>query len=163
MKIIISLISLSLSCITIGCNTQKNSATSNEIVQSKPTNSKIEKISYVEYTRGTRRIFTFTESTKTVAVNDQNVTNYQNTSSEWTALREQVLKLDLPKINTYKAPTSDRFSDAAYAATINISYDGKQFSSSDFDSGFPPKELEQLYNELTKQTRLVKKGTKGNR
>lgn len=114
----------------------------------------IESISYSEYTRGTKRLYTFTPKLKTVSINGQ-VTNSINSAEEWSILLIQTESLDLSKISSLKSPTTDRYSDAAYASGISIIKDGKVFSSSSFDAGRPPKELENLYNELKNQTRLV--------
>lgn len=137
----------------LNCNTQKiNVAPDSSIVLNNKI--KIESISYSEYTRGTKRLYKFTPKLKTVSINEQ-VTNSPNTEEEWNILLRQTESLDLSKISSLKSPTTDRYSDAAFASGISIIKDGKVFSSSSFDAGRPPKELENLYNELKNQTRLV--------
>ena len=56
--------------------------------------------------------------------------------------------IDLSKISDLKAPTTGRHSDRAMIASIIITAGGKEYTSSDFDSGHPPKELEALYKVI---------------
>ncbi|AZA78145.1 hypothetical protein EG347_11775 [Chryseobacterium sp. G0186] len=109
---------------------------------------KIEKIELKEQTRGTRRFTTFTPTSKTVSLND-NVTTFSLSADEWKKITEQVDQIKLSTISNLQAPTSARFSDGALSASISITSGDKIYTSSGFDSGVPPKELEKLYKIIT--------------
>lgn len=130
------------------CTSQKKA----EIDENSPTHNtqqlKIEKIELKEQTRGTRRFTTFTPTSKIVSLND-NVTTFSLSTDEWKKITEQVNQIELSKISTLQSPTSARFSDGALSASISITSGDKIYTSSGFDSGFPPKELKKLYTTIT--------------
>ncbi|WP_267402264.1 MULTISPECIES: hypothetical protein [unclassified Chryseobacterium] len=133
---------LNLKCIS---QQNKEKQTNNTNITSK--NSKIEKIQITEQTRGTNKLITFTPLSKTISVNGETTTS-SITSEKWQNIDKEASLIDLEKISTYESPTTGRFSDRALASSIIISVDGKQYKSSSFDAGMPPKELEALYNVL---------------
>lgn len=67
---------------------------------------------------------------------------------DWTELNHLVSGLDLMQIESWEAPTQQRFYDGARATTISITADGTTYNSQSFDEGKPPAQLEALYNYL---------------
>ncbi|NIF03870.1 hypothetical protein F3J23_00285 [Chryseobacterium sp. Tr-659] len=132
-------------------NTNCTSQNKTEINKNNLTNttqkSKIEKIELKEQTRGTRRITTFSPGLKIFSLNET-VTHSPLSVDDWKRISEQAGQIELSTISNLKAPTSSRFTDAALASSISITSDGKVYTSSTFDSGVPPKELEKLYKEI---------------
>lgn len=108
---------------------------------------KIEKIQLVERTRGFSKSIIVTPSSKESNINEE-ITNTKIAPAEWKTISQLARTIDLPKIAELKSPTTGRHSDQAMIASIIITSDGKEYTSSDFDSGHPPKELEALYNVI---------------
>jgi hypothetical protein len=57
-------------------------------------------------------------------------------------------EVDLSMLPKLKAPTEKRTYDAAAHATLKITVDGKTYSTSSFDHGFPPEEIKTLCNKI---------------
>ena len=57
-------------------------------------------------------------------------------------------KIDLKSLSSLKDPTQKRFYDGAPIATLSFTNEKDTFTSSEFDGGFPPKEIEAFVNEL---------------
>ncbi|MDC8101704.1 hypothetical protein [Chryseobacterium rhizosphaerae] len=118
---------------------------------------KIEKVQLIEQTRGVNDSVTFTATSKVYTSNNADPTNSSISPSEWESISKQAEALDLSAISKLQSPTTGRYSDRALAATIIITSGGTIYTSATFDSGHPPKELEALYNEIQKPTRILKK------
>ena len=56
--------------------------------------------------------------------------------------------IDLKGLSSLKDPTQKRFYDGAPIATLSFSNEKETYTSSEFDGGFPPKEIEAFVNEL---------------
>ncbi|BFO68646.1 hypothetical protein KCF3NO3_46290 [Chryseobacterium sp. KCF3-3] len=108
---------------------------------------KIEQIQLIERTRGFSRNIVFTPSSKESNINEE-ITNTKISPAEWQTVSRLAQTIDLSKISDLKAPTEGRHSDRAMIASIIITSNGKEYTSSDFDSGRPPKELEALYKVI---------------
>lgn len=57
-------------------------------------------------------------------------------------------KIDLNSLSSLKDPTQKRFYDCAPIATLSFTDKKQTYTSSEFDGGFPPKEIEAFVNEL---------------
>jgi hypothetical protein len=57
-------------------------------------------------------------------------------------------KIDLNSLSSLKDPTQKRFYDGTPIATLSFTDKKQTYTSSDFDGGFPPKEIEAFVNEL---------------
>ncbi|SHM01059.1 hypothetical protein [Chryseobacterium polytrichastri] len=110
-------------------------------------NSSLLKIELKEQTRGTNRLITFTLNSKIISLNGD-IKNESISTNEWKNITEQVDLIELSKIGSFVSPTTGRYSDKALASTIIIYANGKEYTSSTFDAGIPPKELENLYKAL---------------
>lgn len=121
----------------------ENSTTVTTAVQQQ----KIEQIQLAERTRGFSKSIVFTPSLKTTN-NNEDIVNTKVSPAEWQAVSKLAENLDLSKISDLQSPTTGRHSDRAMAASIIITSNGKEYTSSSFDAGHPPKELEALYNAI---------------
>lgn len=117
---------------------------------------KIEKFEITERTRGTNRIITFTPDSKIISTNG-NITTTPLSSDEWKNITESAHSIELSKIASFSSPTTDRYSDKALASTMTIFTNGKEYTSSVFDAGKPPKELETLYKKLQYNIGVIKR------
>lgn len=136
-----------LTLLSISCTSQQSIQASKDTAASSTQRSKIEKIELKEQTRGTRRVTTLTPTSRIVSLNDD-ATTFPLSSHEWKTITEAASQVDLSKISTFQAPTTERFSDGALASSIFITANGKVHISSSFDAGAPPKELEKLYKMI---------------
>lgn len=129
------------------CVHKNNSENSTTNITNAVQQQKIEQIQLAERTRGFSKSIVFTPSLKTTNANEE-IVNTKISSAEWKAVSKLAEALDLSKISDLKSPTTGRHSDRAMAASIIITSNGKEYTSSSFDSGHPPKELEALYNAI---------------
>lgn len=123
----------------LSCKTNKQFASKSTL--------NVEKISLSERTRGTNRSFTFSDKKLETSING-NITVNELSSLDWTKINSFTEKINLEEISKLEAPSTKRYSDAALASEIAIFKDGKEYNSSAFDSGNPPLELKNLYEEL---------------
>ncbi|WP_126651452.1 hypothetical protein [Chryseobacterium aureum] len=128
------------------CMHKNNSDTSTSITNA-VQKQKIEKIQLTERTRGFSKSLLFTSSGKTINTNEE-VVNATMSPSEWSTVTKLAETIDLSKISGLQSPTNGRNSDRALASTIIITSNGTEYTSATFDSGFPPKELQALYNVI---------------
>ena len=107
------------------------------------------KISYKAETRGSFIIIHFKDSSlvlkstsadKSVVLSNAEVINIQNIAS----------KIKLSEIGALIAPSNERYKDAALTGSFIILKNDTSYTSSNFDHGNPPKELQELYNILQK-------------
>ena len=107
------------------------------------------KISYKAETRGSFIIIHFKDSSlvlkststdKSVVLSNAEVINIQNIAS----------KIKLSEIGALIAPSNERYRDAALTGSFIILKNDTSYTSSNFDHGNPPKELQELYNILQK-------------
>ena len=129
------------------CSYQNATKKSNEISSNKPIETEVESVSLSESTRGTQRIYTLTKDKLEISLNGI-ISNETLTKDEWSTIMNKIDQIKIESLSTYEAPTSKRFSDAAFTSVLNIKKNGENFESLGFDSGNPPGELKELYNEL---------------
>ena len=107
------------------------------------------KISYKAETRGSFIIIHFKDSSlvlkstsadKSVVLSNAEVINIYNIVS----------KIKLSEIGDLIAPSNERYKDAALTGSFIILKNDTSYTSSNFDHGNPPKELQELYNILQK-------------
>ena len=66
------------------------------------------------------------------------------TDVDWSALNDEINKVDLENLPNLKAPTEKRFYDGAAIANLKIIYKGNTYQTTDFDHGFPPMEIKRV-------------------
>lgn len=108
---------------------------------------KTEKISLSERTRGTIRDFTLSNGKMVSSING-NITTQEISQNDWSKIVEYTEEINVEGISKLEALSTKRFSDAALASHITITKNGIDYQSSTFDSGNPPLELKNLYNEI---------------
>lgn len=69
-------------------------------------------------------------------------------TTDWNELIDCFKKLDLEQLSTLKDPTQKRFYDGAAIATLEVTYKGKTYKTTEFDHGFPPKEIEKIVTKI---------------
>lgn len=116
--------------------------------------SEQEKDYIIEYSAVSRGTFKEIKINKTgVSVQkDRNskpvVTELNNEMRE--GLINNLEEVDITMLPKLKAPTEKRFYDAAAHATLKITVDGKTYSTSSFDHGFPPEKIKSLCDKILK-------------
>lgn len=156
MKSLILPISFIFLLININCNHQSKNESTSPKTESSSQQSKIEKIQLTEQTRGSNTIITYTPASKVSSYNGEE-SNSPMSASEWGKITKQAEAIDLSKISTLQSPTTDRYTDRALIATIIITSNGTTYTSASFDSGKPPKELEELYNSIQPLKKVQKR------
>jgi len=68
----------------------------------------------------------------------------------WGEIIGKIEHIDLESLENLEAPTGKRLYDGAAHATLKISVDGKTYSTSSFDHGFPPKDIQGICDILFK-------------
>lgn len=147
MNIQLILFNIILATSATNCMHKNNSENNTQNISSAVQQQKIEQIRLTERTRGFSRDIVFTPSSKETNINEENTTT-KIPPAEWQMVSRLAQTIDLSKISDLKAPTEGRHSDRAMIASIIITAGGKEYTSSDFDSGRPPKELEALYKAI---------------
>jgi hypothetical protein len=66
------------------------------------------------------------------------------TDADWSAIIQELNKVDLENLPNLKAPTEKRFYDGAAIANLKIIYKGNTYQTSDFDHGFPPMQIKRV-------------------
>ncbi|WP_347216302.1 hypothetical protein [Chryseobacterium sp.] len=147
MKALITSLNIILVLSSIHCQHQSKNGSIEKNSTVNAQRTKIEKIELTERTRGFHTIITLTPQSKITSFNGEE-NKYPLSSSEWESISQQAAAIDLSKISTLQAPTTGRHSDQAMIANLMITSNGTTYTSSDFDSGNPPKELEALYKKI---------------
>ncbi|WP_454045292.1 hypothetical protein [Chryseobacterium sp. Marseille-Q8038] len=147
MNIPLILLSTTLAVTSTSCIHKNNSENTSSNITTAVQQQKIEQVQLIERTRGFSRSIVVTPSSKASNINEE-ITNTKLSPAEWQAVSQLAGNIDLSKISDLKAPTTGRHSDRAMIASMIIISGGKEYTSSDFDSGNPPKELEALYNVI---------------
>ncbi|WP_336961371.1 hypothetical protein [Chryseobacterium contaminans] len=150
MKMLIASINIILVLSSIQCQNQSKNGYIEKNVNVNAQQTKIEKIELTEQTRGFHTVITFTPKSKTSVFNGEEKQSPMS-SSDWERISQRAAAIDLSKISTLEAPTSGRHSDQAMISTLIITSNGTTYTSANFDSGNPPKELKPLYDEFQRK------------
>ena len=145
-----SLISFFIGCMLLACKAQ------NSDYQTTMDMDDLESVQYHSFARsGRSSIIVDPYKLTLIKGGTQGIFNYPK--SEWAELKKLVESLNLKQISSLKAPTNRRLSDGAATASITIIINGKVVSSSGFDHGVPPKELEELAIKVLSLAERVEK------
>lgn len=142
-----------LFCFFSSCKCKK-SITENTAVSSQESTVLLQKdilpnIIYQETARGSHRKISISEGTiYVVSAQGAKPVYWMLNKADNQNLLELFQKIDLDKINTLKSPTEKRFYDGAPIANLTFSTKKNTYISSDFDGGFPPKEINAFVNAL---------------
>jgi len=108
-------------------------------------------IEYIATTRGFYQKTVIKDQKISISRDRDEVGNGTTTSisdEDWKELLAYFKTLDLDSLATYKDPTQKRFYDGAPIATLKVVYKEKEYTTVDFDHGFPPAEIEKFVNKI---------------
>ena len=148
MQYLLSYFSTLIILLFVSCVSHKSSLSETNVNNNYKTHD-IQKIELTEQTRGTNRVFTFIPNSKMISTNGNVITSPLSVS-DWESITKEVSSIDLLNMSNLPSPTTDRYSDAALASKIIITFKNKTYQSSEFDANRPPAELENLYKKLKK-------------
>lgn len=109
------------------------------------------KLTYTAQSRGVNQVITIQNQDITVESGrgkDATVAIARIPQGDWNDLARQFDTIELEKMETYAAPSQERFHDGAAIANFTVEYKGKTYRSKDFDHGNPPKELKSLIDKI---------------
>ncbi len=108
----------------------------------------------IEYTANTRGFYQkITVKNQIVTVSKDRNGNDQATpkkinEADWKEIVTYFDKLEIEQLAKFKAPSEKRFHDGAAIANLKVTYKGKTYETTDFDHGFPPKEIQQFVAKI---------------
>ena len=109
----------------------------------------------VEYTANTRGFYqkiTVKNQMMTVSKDrdgNDNPVPAKISDADWKELVDCFKTIELDSLSKFKAPTEKRFHDGAAIANLKIKFKEKPYETTDFDDGFPPKEIKKFVNKIT--------------
>ena len=109
----------------------------------------------VEYTANTRGFYQkITVKNQMVTVSkdrngNDNPIPTKISDADWKELLDCFKMIELDSLSKLKAPTKKRFNDGASIANLKIKFKEKPYETTDFDDGFPPKEIKKFVNKIT--------------
>ena len=109
----------------------------------------------VEYTANTRGFYQkITVKNQMVTVSkdrngNDNPIPTKISDADWKELLDCFKIIELDSLSKLKAPTKKRFNDGAAIANLKIKFKEKPYETTDFDDGFPPKEIKKFVNKIT--------------
>ncbi|WP_445714443.1 hypothetical protein [Flavobacterium sp.] len=144
-----SLMSFFTSCKCNKMATQNDAIANNKESELVLQTSNLPKLVYQETSRGGFRKISINEGViYVVSAQGAKPVYWMLKKEDNQKLLDLYKKIALDKINSLKAPTEKRFYDGAPIANISFIIENQTYTSTDFDGGFPPKEIEAFINEL---------------
>ena len=105
------------------------------------------KLTYEAFTRGSSIEIVLTQNQLQKTTNDE-TQRIEISDAQWNAISSEIAQLDVGKIESYPAPSEDRFVDAAMHASLKLTLKDATYTSQTFDHGNPPNELKNLISIL---------------
>ena len=108
-------------------------------------------IEYTANTRGYYQKITIKNQIVTVSKdrnNNDKAISTKISDADWLALIDDFKEVKLETLKDLKAPTEKRFYDGAAIANLKITYKDKDYETTSFDHGFPPKEIKKLVDKI---------------
>lgn len=108
----------------------------------------------IEYTANTRGFYQkITLENQTITVSKDRDGNdraapIKISNADWKEVVACFKELELDRLSELKAPTEKRFHDGAAIANLKINYKDKIYETTDFDHGFPPKEIKKFVAKI---------------
>lgn len=105
---------------------------------------------YEANTRGFYQKITLQNKKVTVTRDRKGADAKTNTISDadWKCLIAEFQEINLDDLQNLKAPTEKRFYDGAAIGNLHVTYKDKEYTTSGFDHGVPPAEIERLVNKI---------------
>ncbi|MFV8357482.1 hypothetical protein ACNQGB_15010 [Flavobacterium sp. XS1P32] len=108
----------------------------------------------IEYTANTRGFYQkIIVKNKTVTISKDRDGQGQATpikinEADWKEIITYFDTVEIEQLSKFKAPSEKRFHDGAAIANLKVTYKGKTYETTDFDHGFPPKEIQQFVAKI---------------
>ena len=108
----------------------------------------------IEYTANTRGFYQkIIVKDKTVTISKDRDGRDQATpikinEADWKEIVTYFDTVEIEQLSKFKAPSEKRFHDGAAIANLKVTYKGKTYETTDFDHGFPPKEIQQFVAKI---------------
>ena len=108
----------------------------------------------IEYTANTRGFYQkIIVKDKTVTISKDRDGRDQATpikinEADWKEIVTYFDTEEIEQLSKFKAPSEKRFHDGAAIANLKVTYKGKTYETTDFDHGFPPKEIQQFVAKI---------------
>ena len=108
----------------------------------------------IEYTANTRGFYQkIIVKNKTVTISKDRDGQGQATpikinEADWKEIVTYFDTVEIEQLSKFKAPSEKRFHDGAAIANLKVTYKGKTYETTDFDHGFPPKEIQQFVAKI---------------
>ena len=151
MRVLLS--TLSLLCFLVSCKCNKVASKEDTVMSvtegSLVTETNMPNVIYLETSRGFYKKIAIDGSRMYVATaREAKPVFWDLKKSDYKKLSDLYQSIDLQRLSNLKAPSDKRISDAATIATLSFVKDSTTYTSSEFDGGTPPKEIEAFVNEL---------------
>lgn len=122
--------------------------------------SKTVTFDYEAITRGSSKTVTVDEKvikTQQALGGKQTMVSEPLDKAKWNAILAAAEKVNLDGLETLKRPSTKSYADAAYAARLKVTVDGKEYTSAGFDHGNPPAEIKELVTQILSFSDIDKK------
>ncbi len=108
----------------------------------------------IEYTANSRGFYKkIIVKNKTITISRDRDENDQATpikinEADWKEIVTYFNQVEIEQLSKFKAPTEKRFHDGAAIGHLKITYKGKTYETTNFDHGFPPKEIQKFVAKI---------------
>jgi heat shock protein HslJ len=128
------------------------------LIEAKKQESNI-MITYRASTRGFYELITVSKDSLMVTHdrNQQLKSTVKMPSTDWKDILVLIEEIELEILPTLEAPSKTHQYDAAAAATLEITANGKAYKTNVFDNGNPPKSIESIVNKVLSMKKMVEK------
>lgn len=107
-----------------------------------------QKIRVKSQTRGLKKEITLTSNHLDSYKNGDLISSKEISDKDINKLKELFSKIDLSKLNSYKAKSKGRYLDKALSEVLIIEDDNKIYKSVTYDSNNPPDELKEIIETI---------------
>jgi len=154
MKFLFSILALILMTKECGQKKLDKQSSKTEVMNNEGTAKQQEEdytIKYSAMSRGTFKEVTVKSSTISIQKDRNSKPETRSCDSDlWREILVNIENIDLESLQKLEAPTGKRLYDGAAHATLKITVNDKTYSTSTFDHGFPPKEIQAICDKMVK-------------
>lgn len=140
--------------------TLKKEDMASEKLAKEETTKQVQQECIIEYSALSRGYF------KEIKINKSTITVKNDRASKavtkpydenvWKNVMAKLDSIDVKTLPNLVAPTQKRLFDGAPHAVFKVTIDGKTYTTSSFDHGFPPKEIESICNKIIEISDKIK-------
>lgn len=104
-----------------------------------------------EYKVSTRGVFKEVTISRdsTIIIDTKGERIIETKKHDWLLLNKKIIQIDLKKLDSFDAPTDDRYSDKALSGQFSVVTKNQSFHSNEFDHGNSPIELREIIKLMT--------------